>query len=156
MPVRFLAAAFLVVALVGVIGCGEPRPSIPVNAILSPQFNFYVAEKLDKTIVAKPNVAIVVGQVRSAVKFAERGDGKWNTYWFLAKFDVVSVAKGVWSGKEISFVVKDSWPDPRSGIMLDMASFPYRAGAMFAFALDTSTIPATILAQERRPLPTKQ
>ncbi len=152
----FLTAVVLAAFLL--VGCSKsqppvepqpPSPPVSPNACLSTDFK----HELDKSVASNPNVAIVVATVRSADDFAVRGDGRWDTHWYLVKLDVVTVEKGPWSDKNISFVYKDQWPDPRSGIRVDMV-FPYRVGATFAFALDTSTKPATILAQKfRSPTP---
>ena len=126
-----------------VSGCGVPRPPLPVNAVLPDDAAVYDDQPLDGDTV-------VVARCRECAEFAKRVKGDWEDHWLLVTADVLKVERGSWGEPVLRFVVIESWPTPESGIRLKKAAWPYRAGAVFAFALDTTVRPARIVGQQRQ------
>jgi len=94
---------------------------------------------------------VVVTRCRGADEYAKTSAGKdWNYHWYLVSTDVLSVERGAWIEKNVTFVYPDPWPTPESGIMLNKVDLPFAKGRIFALTLITSAKPATVMAYERR------
>jgi hypothetical protein len=95
--------------------------------------------------------AVVVTRCRGADEYAKTSAGKdWICHWYLVSMDVLSVERGSWIEKDVTFVYPDKCPTPESGIMLKGVVFPFAKGRIFALKLTTSSKPATVVAFERR------
>lgn len=132
----------------------EPDPDHPTN--LNAELPEYQAIYTGASDIASlpHHDTLVVARFRSRTEYATtRKNMNYNYHWYLITYDVAKVEKGNWLFKTIRFIVKYSSPTPESGIRLKVAPFPYskRVGAVLAFALDTSTKPAKIVGQQRRP-----
>lgn len=126
-------------------------PDQPINAALPDHLAIY-GGTLDNARLPNHDT-LVVARFRLSTKYATtRKSTNWNYHWLLITYDVVKVEKGNWPFKTVRFIVQYTWPTPESGIKLKCAHFPYgkRVGAVLAFALDTSTSPAKIVAQQKR------
>jgi hypothetical protein len=64
--------------------------------------------------------------------------------------DVVTIERGTFIQKDVSFVYPDFWPTPESGIMIDKDVFPFAKGYIFAVTLKTNAQTVTVVSVERR------
>jgi hypothetical protein len=95
--------------------------------------------------------AVVIARSRGAAIYATNSAGKdWVCNWYLVSLDVISVERGTWKDKDVTFVYPDEWPTRESGIMIDKEVFPFAKGRIFALTVKTNTMPATVVALERR------
>jgi len=146
--------------LVTLCSCGEPTSPVPVNARLPNSGDIY-QDGLGG------GDTVIIGQCLDTSKYAERRKGNRIKGWLLVRVEVVAVETGTWAGPssqlaigsgprsawaDLVFVDTYSFPTAESGIMLSMLPYPYYAGNVFAFSLDSSQKPARITGQERRSL----
>lgn len=124
-------------------GCNT-KPLGKVNARLSSPHEFYVIKS-----VSQPD-ARIIAQCLHIEKYDQKTKGNWITYWYLTDWKVINVESGKWSDPNLSFVIADAWPTPKSGFEVYKMPWPYRQGRIFCFDIDTSKKLPLIVSQEER------
>jgi hypothetical protein len=144
-----VALLVLLLAQFLVAGCDANKPPYPapaVNANLDKHAALYGR-------TGKTGDTVLLTRCRSCEKFGERTHGNWIHTWLVARFDVLAVEQGTWPEAELSFICRDAWPTPESGIMVSKLPWPYRANATLRFWLDTTRQPALVVGQETVAIP---
>jgi hypothetical protein len=116
-----------------------PVPPKPCNATWS---------KPGQTVAGD---TVVIARCQGADQYTQTPAGKnWVYEWYRVSMDVLTIERGTFIQKEISFVYPDFWPTPKSGIMIDKDVFPFAKGYIFAVTLKTNAQTVTVVSVERR------
>jgi len=132
---------------------GLPRPAEAMTALLPD-------DRAIEDDVAGEGDVMIVGRCVSMEKYAQTREGDWITGWYVIRVEATSIEKGQWGKRMgpasadgqpapvgLSFVVKDTWPTPESGIVTSPRIWAYDPGSVLFLTLDTSITPARIVGQ---------
>jgi len=134
---------------------GRPRPAEAMNAQLP-------NDRAIEDDLAGDGDVVLVGRCVSREEYARTQEGDWIAGWYIVRIEMISVEKGEWdkpmgpdtddgpAAVGLSFVERDEWPTPESGILTSPRFWPYEPGNVLVFTLDTRTAPARIVGQEFR------
>ncbi len=133
----------------GAVVTGPPKAPTPpeeVNCIIPTNSNVWWASRIGA------GDTIVVARIDDWVQYSIVTHGKYHYLWYHVTCSVLKVERGVWNDGAVTFVCYDQSPTRESGIIYRKGRFWVDRGAVYAFGLDTSPVPASILCIERRSL----
>lgn len=78
---------------------------------------------------------ILYAKCKSVVEVARSKKGDWYKVYYKATFGEIEAVSGQWEHDDITFLYRDSWATPESGILLMKALLPIREGDWTYFGI---------------------
>jgi len=132
------------------VGCGAAPPALPPG--LTQPNCVTIDHRMPSADNFEKVETVVIARCTEVRQYATVRDGNYEHSWCLLGFAVITVERGTWPQDRIVFCCYETWLTPESGVMYDLAPFPFFQGGVTALALVPQTEPPRVVGYQERSL----